>query len=337
VSEKILIITDNLRNQVNGVVTTFNSIEPYAKRDGYEMIHITPSHFSYCDCPGYPEVKLALPLDIGKRIEEINPHYIHIATEGPIGFAARCWLDRKHYKYNTSYHTKFPEFLKQIYGIPESLTYRYVRWFHKHSGKVLTTTDTMVKELEQHNFKSNVVAWTRGVDRNYLKPSFEKIHNHYNNLSTPVVLYVGRISREKNLDKLCELKDTYNIKIVGDGPDRQRLEKLYPQVRFLGYLRGTELANLYTLADVFAFPSTTDTFGIVMIEAMSLGTPVAAYPVPGPQDIITQGVSGYMSENLALAIEQCLRLDRNEVKKCSEQWTWENCWQIFKQNLISAT
>lgn len=335
--KKILIITDNLRNQVNGVVTTFNSIEPYAIRDGYEMIYITPNHFSYCDCPGYPEVKLALPLDVGKRIEEINPHYIHIATEGPIGFAARCWLDRKNYKYNTSYHTKFPEFLKQIYGIPESLTYRYVRWFHKHSGKVLTTTDTMVKELEQHNFKSNVVAWTRGVDRNYLKPSFKKLHNHYNKLNTPVVLYVGRISREKNLDKLCVLQDTYNIKIVGDGPDRQRLEKLYPQVQFLGYLRGTELANLYTQADVFAFPSTTDTFGIVMIEAMSLGTPIAAYPVPGPQDIITQGISGYMSENLGLAIEQCLRLDRNEVKNCSEQWTWENCWQIFKQNLILTT
>lgn len=341
--EKILIITDNLRTQVNGVVTTFRSIEPLAALDGYEILYLSPIQFPYMNCPGYPEVKLALPVDIGQRIQELNPKYIHIATEGPLGLAARCWLDRKGYKYNTSYHTKFPEFLKQIYHIPEWLTYKYIRWFHKHSGKVLTTTETMVRELEEHNFKTNIIAWTRGVDREYLKPAIKKLHNtFYASVSTqshtiPTVLYAGRISREKNLEKLCVLQDMYNIQLVGDGPHREYLQNKYPRVQFLGYLAGEQLANAYAQADVFAFPSQTDTFGIVIIEAMSCGTPVAAYPVPGPLDIIEQGVNGYMSLDLQTAIEHCLILPRDQVEQSSKRWTWENCWKIFKENLISAS
>jgi glycosyltransferase involved in cell wall biosynthesis len=332
-NKTILVVTDNLRDQVNGVQTTFKSIEDLARSDGYNIVYIDPGQFPHINCPGYPEVKLSWPRSMGQKIKALDPDYVHIATEGPLGFAARCWLDKKRYRYNTSYHTNFPEFIKKIYGIPESYTYRYVKWFHKHSGKVLTTTKTMVLALERKGFQANIVAWTRGVDRSYLKPSYSW-NPALLGRPKPTVLYVGRVSKEKNLDDLCCLQDRYNIQIVGDGPDRKRLEKTFKDVKFLGYKTGVELADYYAKADVFGFPSRTDTFGIVIIEAMSLGTPVAAYFVQGPSDIIEHGINGYMGFNLAENIEKCLTLDRQRVKQSSEKWTWENCWKIFKENLV---
>ena len=326
-SKTILIITDNLREQINGVVTTYKNLEDYANRDGYRIVYLDPRKFTHFNALGYPEVKISLPFGIGKAIEEIHANHIHIATEGPIGLAARLYLDKKKIRYNTSYHTKFPEFLKSIYGIPMSWTYAYVRWFHKHSGIVLTTTQTMVNDLKANGFDGNILPWTRGVDRTNLSPSVERTKN-----LIPSVLYVGRVSREKNLDALCNLTDFYSIRIVGDGPDRARLEKEYPDVKFLGYKSGTELANEYHNADVFAFPSKTDTFGIVIIEALSLGTPVAAYLVPGPIDILTT-TTGVMNDDLKIAIDNALLLDRNTVQKESKKWTWEECWNIFKRNL----
>lgn len=327
-SKKILIITDNVPNQINGVVTTFKSIETHALLDGYNIVYLTPLQFLHVSCPGYAEVKIAFPWQIGKEIEKISPDYIHISTEGPIGLFARLYLDKRGYRYNTSYHTKFPEFLKKIYHIPEFLTWSYLRFFHKHSGIVLANTERNVKDLLNHGFKSDIIPWTRGVDREKLKPT--KLYD-YN--EKPIVLYVGRVSKEKNLDVLCEMQDTYSIEIVGDGPYRKKLEEKYPRVKFLGYQTGSELANSYARADVFCFPSKTDTFGIVMIEAMSLGTPVAAFPVDGPLDVIEKD-TGVMNDNLHLAIMECLKLDRKKVKKASEKWTWEECWNIFKSNLV---
>ena len=319
-------MTDNLPDQINGVVTTFKNLEDYATRDGYSIVYLDPRKFYHFNALGYPEVKISIPIGIGKEIEAIHADHIHIATEGPIGLAARLYLDKKKIRYNTSYHTKFPEFLKQIYGIPTSWTYRYVRWFHKHSGIVLTTTKTMVNDLRSNGFDGNIIPWTRGVNRDNLQPTIP-----YKAKRSPVVLYVGRVSKEKNLDALCKLI-TYNIRIVGDGPDRARLEKEYPHVTFLGYKSGTELANEYHNADVFAFPSKTDTFGIVIIEALSLGTPVAAYPVAGPIDILNEK-TGVMDNDLRVAIDKALLLDRNTVQKESSIWTWEECWNIFKRNL----
>jgi glycosyltransferase involved in cell wall biosynthesis len=330
-NKKILIVTDNLPNQVNGVVTTFKNLEIQANKDGYEVVYINPSLLPHISCPGYPEVKLSWPF-IGKIIRKIDPYYIHIATEGPLGLATRIYCDLHNLKYNTSYHTKLPEYMKEIYGIPLPITYAYVRWFHKHSGKVLTTTKTMVNDLIDHGFKSNIIPWTRGVDRDTLKPTQEHI-NCYIGLK-PVVLYVGRVSKEKNLDVLCELQDKYNIWIVGDGPYTKELKSKYPNVTFFGYQSGTELANSYIKADVFCFPSKTDTFGIVIIEALSVGTPVAAFSVPGPIDIIEQGLTGYMGDDLSQNIELCLRLNRKSVRLASQKWTWEECWNIFKSNLL---
>jgi glycosyltransferase involved in cell wall biosynthesis len=327
--KKILIITDNTRDQINGVVTTFKSIEAPALLDGYSIVYLTPGEFLHVSCPGYPEVKFAWPWGIRKKIKEISPDYIHIATEGPLGLCARLYLDIRNYRYNTSYHTKFPEFMKKIYRVPECMTWWYLRWFHKHSGRVLTTTRTMVKELQAHGFTGEVVSWTRGVDRAVLKPTQAWPHPN----PRPLVLYVGRVSKEKNVEAVCELVDTYDVVIVGDGPYRQELEAKYPGCQFLGYKTGSDLANWYSRADVFAFPSRVDTFGIVIIEAMSVGTPVAAYLVPGPQDIIEPG-SGYMCHNLRDSVDICLNLNRGRVQKLSEKWTWEECWVIFKENLV---
>jgi len=332
----ILVITDNTPDQINGVVTTFRNLETQARADGYEIQYIHPGLFCHVSCPGYPEVKLSWPRGLGKKIRDIAPDHVHIATEGPLGLAARLWLDRQAWRYNTSYHTRFPEFVREIYGIPTAVAYCYLRWFHKHSGRVLTTTETMVQELRAHGFDGDIRAWTRGVDRDDLMPSREWPHPRQFG-SRPRVLYVGRVSREKNLEALCDLSPEFHIDIVGDGPYRVELEREYPQVHFLGYRRGSALADCYAQADVFAFPSRADTFGIVMIEAMSLGTPVAGYPVPGPQDVIEPGVTGYMDEDLGRAIRLCLGLDRDRIRTDAERWTWHHCWCIFRDNLIAIS
>lgn len=331
--KKILIISDNIPTQINGVVTTFNNIEKCALNDGFVIEKITPLNFYYFSAPGYSEVKLSIPFKIGNLIEKSNADYIHIATEGPVGLFAKLYLNRKKIQYNTSYHTKFPEFLEMMYGISQKISYSYLRWFHSKSVKILVTTPSMGKLLKLNKFENEMISWTRGVDRSLLQESYDWSHERLTR-KRPLVLYVGRISVEKNLEKLLQLQDFYDIEVVGDGPQKLELEKKYPRVKFFGYKIGTELADFYSRADVFCFPSKSDTFGIVMIEAMSFGTPVAAYPVQGPLDIIEPYINGYMHNNLQKAIDQSLLCNRDKTKESSEKWTWENCWGIFKENLV---
>lgn len=326
-SKKILIVTDNMKDQINGVVVTFKNIEKHAIEDGYEVVYLDPSNFSYISAPGYPEVKLAWPRNINYTFKTINPDHVHIATEGPIGLAVRLYCDRHNYKYNTSYHTKFPEFLKSLYSIPEFITYGYLRWFHKHSGYVLTNTESMITLLKRKKFKNNIIGWTRGVDRNLLQATVP-------NKQDGSVLYVGRVSKEKNLEALCQLEDKYPIVIVGDGPQREELERKYKKVKFVGYKTGSDLANYYRRASVFCFPSKADTFGIVIIEAMSQGCPVAAFPVTGPVDIIENNVTGVLSLDLDYAINECFELDREFIERRSKEWCWKKCWKQFKAYLI---
>jgi len=328
-SKTILIVTDNLPEQINGVVTTYKNIEAQALADGYNVVYLDPSRFPHINAPRYPEVKLSWVRKIGKKIKEIQPDHIHIATEGPVGLACRVWCDRKNLTYNTAYHTKFPEGIKKLLGVPEFITWAYVRWFHKHSGKVLTTTETMVNDLRDHGFDGSVIPWTRGVDRDIFNPSYrtETVVNG------PILVCVSRVSKEKNLDEFCKL-DYPNKIMVGDGPYRKELEAKYPDVQFVGFKTGKELAKYYAMADVFVFPSVWETFGIVMIEAMACGTPVAAFPAPGPLDVVEDGKTGYMDKDLNIAIQKCLELDRDQVVVYSRRWSWENCWKIFKDNLV---
>jgi len=329
-TKKILIITDNLPDQINGVVTTYKNIETMAILDGYTVDYINPSRFRYIDCPGYNEVKLTFPWRMGEEIKKIDPNYIHIATEGPLGLWARAYLAKHNIRHNTAYHTKFPEGLAKLFGIPESLTWRYVRWFHKHSGKVLTTTETMKRDLLAHKFDDNIVSWTRGVDREIFNPS----HRH-DNINGKYLLCVSRVSKEKNLEEFFKLNyHGYHKVMVGDGPMLETYKKQYPDVIFTGFKTGKPLAQYYANAEVFVFPSKWETFGIVMIEAMACGTPVAAFPCDGPKDVIEQGVTGFMNENLADAVTACLHLNRDRVLKGSQRWSWDTAWQTFRDNLI---
>ena len=328
-SKTILIVTDNLPDQINGVVTTYKNIEACAIRDNYRVVYIDPRRFRYIDCPGYNEVKIAFPRNLGPIFEEIRPDHIHIATEGPVGLRVRQYLDKRHYRYNTAYHTKFPEGLRKLFGIPEALTWPLVRWFHKHSGKVLTTTETMVQELKAHGFDGEIIPWTRGVDREMFYPRERQLNDKI------TLVCVSRVSREKNLDDFCSMSYPNSRKImVGDGPYRAELESQYPDVEFVGYKTGADLAHYYNLADVFVFPSQWETFGIVMIEAMACGTPVAAYPVTGPLDVIDEGVTGCMNPHLKQAVTDCLFLSRRQVWDGSQRWSWDRAWEIFRDNLV---
>ncbi len=325
----ILIITDNLPDQINGVVTTYKNIEACALRDGYRVVYITPGDFGYIDCPGYNEVKIAYPRKIGQKIEALCPDHIHIATEGPVGLFARKYLSKHHYRYNTAYHTKFPEGLRTLFGVPEAVTWPLIRWFHKHSGRVLTTTESMVNQLRENGFDGEVIPWTRGVDRTIFSPHLRE------NLPSKYLLCVSRVSKEKNLEDFFKLDYLgYQKIMVGDGPMLETYKKQYPDVIFTGFKTGVDLARYYANAEVFVFPSRWETFGIVMIEAMACGTPVAAYPCQGPIDVVDQSITGYMSEDLSESINQCLQMDRNQVLQGSKRWTWDRAWKIFKDNLV---
>jgi glycosyltransferase involved in cell wall biosynthesis len=331
-TKKILIVTDNLPDQINGVVTTYKNIEACAIRDGYTVDYVDPRCFRYVDCPGYNEVKITFPWKIWKKIEAINPDHIHIATEGTLGLWARAYLSKHNIRHNTAYHTKFPEGLKKLFGIPEWITWLFVRWFHKHSGKVLTTTETMVKDLKAHGFDGEVIPWTRGVDREIFTPNLRE------ELPAKYLLCVSRVSKEKNLEAFFELEyPGYQKIMVGDGPMLETYKKQYPSVHFTGFKTGVDLARYYANAEVFVFPSRWETFGIVMIEAMACGTPVAAFPCDGPLDVIDQAETGFMNENLKHAVDGCLQLDRDRVLEGSQRWTWDNAWKIFKENLVNKT
>jgi len=331
-TKTILIVTDNLPDQINGVVTTYKNIEACAVLDGYRVVYITPGDFRYFDCPGYNEVKIAYPRAMGEKIEALSPDYIHIATEGPIGLSARKYLSKHNLRYNTAYHTKFPEGLRALFGIPEALTWPLVRWFHKHSGKVLTTTDTMVKELRDHGFDGDVIPWTRGVDRDIFSPSLRE------DLPSKYLLCVSRVSKEKNLEAFFELEyPGYQKIMVGDGPMLETYKKQYPTVMFTGFKTGIDLARYYANAEVFVFPSRWETFGIVMIEAMACGTPVAAYPCQGPEDVIDEGITGCMNNELKQAVSDALMLNRQKVWEGSSRWSWDKAWEIFRDNLVEKS
>lgn len=330
-SKTILIVTDNLPEQINGVVTTYKNIEICAVRDGYNIVVLHPGRFRYISCPGYNEVKITYPRKMGKEIEAINPDYIHIATEGPLGMYSRRYFSLRNYRYNTAYHTKFPEGLNKLFGIPEFLTWPVVRWFHKHSGKVLTTTDSMVKELTDHGFTGDIISWTRGVDRNIFYPDITRTNSG-------MLLCVSRVSKEKNLEDFFRLDyPGYRKVMVGDGPMLETYKSKYPSVEFVGYKTGQELGDYYRQASVFVFPSRWETFGIVMIEAMACGTPVAAYPCQGPLDVVDEGITGCLNADLTQAVKDALMLNRQRVWEGSGRWTWEKAWKIFRDNLVSIS
>jgi glycosyltransferase involved in cell wall biosynthesis len=325
---KITLVTDTWTPSINGVVTTLTNTVKVLETWGHQVQVIEPGQFRCVSAPGYPEVKLCWDLwRVGPMIEQFRPDAIHIATEGPLGLAARwyCKVDKRSIPHNTSYHTKFPEYINQITKIPADWIYWWMRLFHKFSTRVLVTNSEMKSELEQRGFK-NLAVWNRGVDQDL----FNSSRRRYLNQPYPVILCVSRASEEKGLDEFCSIRlDKGTLMLAGDGPILDRLKADYPDVVFLGYKKGSELAELYASADVFVFPSRTDTYGVVMLEALSSGTPVVAHDVTGPRGLIENGHNGYLTDNLAEGIQNALHLNRYAVEVSVIDYTWENCTQTF--------
>jgi len=329
---RILIATDAWRPQINGVVSTLERMTQAAAELGAAFEFLTPQGMWSAPLPSYPEIRLAMPALgwIGHRIEEAKPEHIHIATEGPIGWLTRRYCLKHKRNFTTSYHTRFPEYVSARVRVPEWLTYAGLRHFHAPSAAVMAPTPTISADLTRRGF-ARVRLWTRGVNHAIYRPRSKRALD----LPQPVFLSVGRVSVEKNLEALLSLDLPGSTVIVGDGPARPHLERRYPHAHFLGAKQGEALADIYASADVFVFPSRTDTFGIVMIEAMASGLPVAAYPVPGPIDVVAPG-AGVLDEDLRAACLKALNLSRDEAREHSMRFTWKESARQFLDNIEAS-
>ena len=318
---RIAIVTDAWAPQVNGVVRTLECVIAELRSGGHEVLVVSPAGVFSLPCPTYPEIRLALmtPASVGRRIAGFGAQAIHIATEGPLGLAARRWCLSGAMPFTTAYHTQFPEYVAARTGADPEWVWRYVRWFHAPAAAVLASTPTIERTLHAHGLP-RVRRWGRGVG-----PAFAPAGGRNARMAAldgPVLLHVGRVAVEKNVAAfLCA--DVPGTKVVvGDGPARAALEREHPDAIFLGALFGDALADAYRAADVLVFPSRTDTFGLVMIEALACGTPVAAFPVPGPIDVLTYA-TGAMDDSLPAAIGRALRLDRATCAAAGAGFTWE--------------
>ena len=334
---KLTIITDawETQGQLNGVVTTLSRTVEILKNKGYEITIIHPDLFFGFSLPNYKEIKMAFNLwKVGKLIEDSKPESIHIVTEGPLGIAARVWCSFRNYRFTTSYHTRFPEYAEERIGFGADLSYQYLRWFHNKSGNTMVNTPSMLRLLESKGFE-NLVLWGRGVDTDLFKPDGPKDDTMVG-LSKPVWLNVGRVSIEKNLEEFYNL-DLPGSKVqVGSGPMLEKYKDKYPDVFFLGQRRGEELAECYRSADYFVFPSITDTFGLVILESLASGVPVAALPATGPSDILIEGKTGIIKENLKDSCEEILKMtwNKEEIRKWALGQSWEKYTEQFEQNLV---
>ena len=330
---KISIISDAWMPQVNGVVHTLSHTKRILEKRGHHVQMITPNLFNTFPCPTYPEIRLALfPYNkVKKMIKDFLPDAIHIVTEGPLGLAARNFVVKNGFTYTTSFHTRFAEYIYERSRLPLSLSYSYLRWFHNKAYKILTPTKSIMEELSDWGIK-NTTEWPRGVDTSLFKPPKKKIKN-----SKPILINVGRVAVEKNLEEFLSLNINCDKWVVGDGPDKRKLEKKYPNVRFFGQKSPKELPNLYGKADLFVFPSKTDTFGLVILEAMACGLPVAAFPVSGPLNVIGNSGAGVLDKNLQKACEKAIQIKPSVPINHAKKFKWERVASIFESNLQIAS
>jgi 1,2-diacylglycerol 3-alpha-glucosyltransferase/glucuronosyltransferase len=328
---RLLLVSDAWAPQVNGVVRTLQRVKGECEALGHRVEVISPEQFSTVPCPTYPEIRLAWwpGRRIGERIEAWQPDAIHIATEGPLGIACRRQCLARALPFTTSYHTRFPEYLRARFPVPLAVGYAAVRWFHRPSRAVMVATPSLRRDLEARGF-TNLVDWSRSVDTELFRPDREPALH----LPRPVHLYVGRIAVEKNLEAFCAMQVRVGSKlVVGDGPQLPALRAKYPNVHFAGARFGEDLARHYASGDVFVFPSRTDTFGLVLLEALAAGLPVAAYPVPGPLDVIGNSGSGVLDLDLARAAERALAIPRTRCRAYALTFSWRHCAEQFLSNL----
>ncbi len=331
---KLLIATDAWSPQINGVVRSLENIAAHAAAFDMEVRFLTPSDFWTMPLPGYGEIRLALTnrRKIAASIADFAPDFVHIATEGPIGLAARRACLRENRPFTTSYHTRFPEYVAARAPVPIRLTYAALRRFHNAAAGTMVSSPSLEHVLAGHGFR-NLMRWSRGVDETLFRPRAENVLDP---LPRPIFLFVGRLAVEKNIEAFLRLNLPGSKVVVGNGPLQARLAAAYPAAHFLGALCGEQLAQVYASADVFVFPSLTDTFGIVLLEALASGLPVAAFPVTGPLDVIGDSGTGVLAHDLQQAALGALNISRERCRKHAAKFTWKESARQFFDNIRTA-
>jgi glycosyltransferase involved in cell wall biosynthesis len=330
---RIAIVTDAWSPQTNGVVSTLRQTTSCLEQLGHELLLVTPNLFRSIPCPTYPEIRLALfPYrGVSEVISGFRPDAIHIATEGSLGFAARRYCVRHGLRFTTSYHTQFPQYLRSRFPIPTSVSYRALLWFHGAATHCMVSTQTVRNQLAERGFR-NLVHWQRGVDTELFKPA----PKDFLQLPRPIAAYVGRVAVEKNIDAFLRMPWSGTKLVIGDGPELPRLKSQFPAAVYAGFRFGEDLALHLAASDVMVFPSLTDTFGLVNLEAMACGVPVAAYPVAGPIDVIEDGVTGALDEDLARAALRALAIDPQKCRERALRSGWDLSSREFESNLVPA-
>jgi glycosyltransferase involved in cell wall biosynthesis len=323
---RIAIISDAWLPQVNGVVRTLAKTVEILEHLGHEPTVIGPDRFRSFPLPSYPEIRVAIGARRGLAalLDEVAPHAVHVATEGPLGLAGRAWCRAHRRGFTTAYHTRFPEYLRLRLPVPESITYAYLRWFHGPATHTLVATESMRVELAHHGF-AHLAHWGRGVDLDLFRPRPRDFLAD----PRPIFMYVGRVAVEKNLEAFLDAPLDGTKYVVGDGPALSDLRRNHPEVRYAGRRVGEDLSRHLAAADVMVFPSRTDTFGLVLLEAMACGVPVAAYPVPGPRDIVRNGENGYLDPELAVAARRALTVDPAGCRAFAEGFSWKRSAEEF--------
>ncbi|MFQ3664541.1 MAG: glycosyltransferase family 1 protein [Sphingomonadaceae bacterium] len=327
---RLALVTDAWTPQVNGVVRTLSTTATLLEERGGDVLVIAPDRFPSVPCPTYPEIRLALarPGAIGRLIEAHGANAVHIATEGPLGLAARRHCLRVGRSFTTSFHTRFPDYVEARIGLPARLSWRYLAWFHRRARAILVATPSLAAELAGHGLPQTRI-WSRGVDLDQFRPGLPP-PEAYARLERPILLNVGRVAVEKNLEAFLSLETPGSKVVVGDGPALPALKARFPAVHFLGALSGEALARAFSGADLFVFPSRTDTFGLVLVEAMASGLPVAAYPVPGPLDVVGHSGAGALDEDLGRAIAKAMRIPRAAAIAHAREFTWDAAVSQFE-------
>jgi len=331
---RVLILTDAWAPQVNGVVRTLETLGRDLAAMGHDVQYATPEGRFTLPLPTYGEIRLAVfpRRSLERMIESFRPDAVHIATEGTIGLSARAICLRRKIPFTTSFHTRFPEYVNARFPfVPKALVYRFLRWFHGPASAMMVATPSLKLELESHGFH-NVRIWSRGVDINLFRP-IEEVRSPY---EKPIWLYVGRVAVEKNIEAFLSLNLPGTKIVIGEGPARARLERAWPSVRFLGPKTGEDLVRHYAGSDVFVFPSRTDTFGLVILEALACGVPVAAYPVQGPRDVVGDAPVAALEHDLEAACRRALAIPRQACRTFALTRSWRACTDQFLSNLPAA-
>ncbi len=328
---RLLMVSDAWTPQVNGVVRTLATVADELRALGDEVEVIGPDRFPTLPMPSYPEIRLALlpRLRLRRLVDEFAPSAVHIATEGPLGWAMRRLCLRRGWPFTTSFHTRFPEYLHARTRVPLRISWALMRRFHNAGAGTFAATLGLQNELLERGFK-RVLPWTRGVDLSLFSPGPS---TDFAKLPRPIFLNIGRVAVEKNIEAFLALDLPGTKVVVGDGPQRAELAARFPDVHFAGWRMGEGLAAAYKAADVFVFPSRTDTFGLVLLEAMACGTPVAAFPVMGPLDVVADSPGGVLDEDLRAACLAALECPREQARAHAERFSWPSCAAAFRRQL----